>query len=82
MKLLVWLILIVLVVLAIRKKAKPPSTPSDTAQEWRGATADSDAQPATESMVCCAHCQLYLPASEAIVRGSQSYCSTAHADLH
>ncbi|MFZ6690618.1 PP0621 family protein [Undibacterium sp. SXout20W] len=79
MKLFVWLILIVLVILAIRKKSKPLST---SGGDGEGASARSFQEPATESMVCCAHCQLYLPASEAVVRAGQSYCSTAHADLH
>jgi len=79
MKLVVWMVLIVLVVLAIRKKSKPLSTSS---ADGVGASARSSSEPVAESMVCCAYCQLYLPASEAVVRGSHSYCSTAHADLH
>ncbi|MFZ6863400.1 PP0621 family protein [Undibacterium sp. Ji67W] len=76
MKLLVWLILIVLVILALRKKVKPLTTP--VPDEVRGATQE----PMSENMVSCAHCHIYLPASEAVHRGADVYCSAAHADLH
>lgn len=88
MKLLMWLVLAVLVILAIRKKAKPLTQDS---MRSRNAETTSDASsfdmPATaaapvETMVCCAHCQIYLPASEAVIREPQTYCSSAHADLH
>ncbi|MBR7793185.1 hypothetical protein KDM87_11295 [Undibacterium sp. FT147W] len=88
MKLLMWLVLAVLVILAIRKKARPMTQDS---MRSRNAETASDASsfdmPATattpaETMVCCAHCQIYLPASEAVIRGQQTYCSSAHADLH
>ena len=82
MKLLMWLLLFFLVILALRKKAKPLSSTSNGSQDRAGTTERSDGQPPSETMVCCAHCQLYLPGSEAIVRGGQSYCSVAHADLH
>ncbi len=36
-----------------------------------------DAQP----MVECAHCGLHLPAGEAVVAGSQVFCSEAHRTL-
>ncbi|MFZ6752594.1 PP0621 family protein [Undibacterium sp. Dicai25W] len=76
MKLFVWLIFIVLVVLAIRKKAKPLT--ASTPDEVRTGQQESVA----ENMVSCAHCHIYLPASEAVHRGADVYCSAAHADLH
>ena len=87
MKFLMWLVLAVLVILAIRKKAKPLTQDS---MHSRNAGMPSDASfdmpttaaPPAETMVCCAHCQIYLPASEAVIRGQQTYCSSAHADLH
>ncbi|WP_423681427.1 MULTISPECIES: PP0621 family protein [unclassified Undibacterium] len=87
MKLLMWLVLAVLVILAIRKKARPlmqDSIRSRDAETTSGAAFDRSATSAqaTETMVCCAHCQIYLPASEAVIRGQQIYCSSAHADLH
>ena len=88
MKLLMWLVLAVLVILAIRKKARPltqDSMRSRNAETTSGTSSfDMPATTATpaETMVCCAHCQIYLPASEAVIRGQQTYCSSAHADLH
>ena len=35
---------------------------------------------APESMLCCAHCQVYFPSSEAVLRGERAYCSSSHAD--
>lgn len=34
--------------------------------------------PDAERMVRCAHCGVYLPASDSIVDGSEVYCSEAH----
>ncbi|MBC3869931.1 PP0621 family protein [Undibacterium oligocarboniphilum] len=75
MRLLIWLVFGLLVILAIRKKARP------AAQDMPPPVTPSAAGDA-ETMVCCAHCQIYLPASEAVIRGQQTFCSTAHADLH
>jgi uncharacterized protein len=33
-----------------------------------------------EAMLKCAHCGIYLPASEALERRGLSYCSTEHRD--
>lgn len=76
MRILFWLGLLVLIILALKKKMQPPRSPVAT-------TSRSDPQnPASaEAMVCCAHCQIYLPASEAVQRGEQVYCSKEHADL-
>jgi len=35
---------------------------------------------APESMVGCAHCGTYVPASECIHRSNRTYCSQEHAD--
>lgn len=87
MKFLMWLVLAVLVILAIRKKARPLTQESMRSRNPEMASDASFDMPATaaapvETMVCCAHCQIYLPASEAVIRGQQTYCSSAHADLH
>lgn len=34
-----------------------------------------------ENMVQCAHCGVYLPASEAIMQNGQPWCSQEHAKL-
>ncbi|MFZ6674908.1 PP0621 family protein [Undibacterium sp. Xuan67W] len=88
MKLLMWLVLAALVVLAIRKKSQQqpgagqdggaftaghPSNPANMAQ--------ASAQNA-EAMVCCETCQIHFPASEAVYREQHVYCSVAHADQH
>lgn len=78
MRILVWLALIVLVIFALRKKSRGGQ--SGTTGAASAATTRQDS--AVETMVCCAHCQIYLPASEAVYRGQQSFCSAAHADLH
>ena len=33
-----------------------------------------------ETMLSCAHCGVFFPASEAVQRGGRDYCSPAHAD--
>ena len=38
----------------------------------------SKAPPA--AMVTCAHCGLHLPAADAVVKASRSYCCEAHRD--
>ncbi len=78
MRLLFWLGLMLLIVLAIKKKLQPPSVPK-TAEQSHEAAVDKDTK--VETMVCCAHCQVYLPLSEAIRRGEQIYCSKEHAEL-
>jgi uncharacterized protein len=89
MKLLLWLGLAVLVYMAVRKnfRSKVPrsnrqseSARSDTNQwaDEQFSTAASSKQ--AETMLSCAHCQVYFPASEAVVRGELNYCSVEHAD--
>jgi uncharacterized protein len=34
-----------------------------------------------ETMLSCAHCGVFFPASEAVQRGGRDFCSQAHADL-
>ncbi|MDE2428606.1 MAG: hypothetical protein KGM99_07760 [Burkholderiales bacterium] len=80
MRVLFWLGLLVLIVLAIKKKSQPLERTGPTYTAPPAPTSSKGG--AVETMVCCAHCQIYLPASEAIYRGDQTYCSTAHADLH
>jgi uncharacterized protein len=75
-RLLFWLALAVLVVMAIRSKLrasgiKPPPTSRPRPQE----------PAAVESMACCAHCGVYFPASEAVRADGLDYCSPAHVRL-
>ena len=74
-RLLFWLALAVLVVMAIRSKlrasaARPPRAAPPTPE------------PAVvESMASCAHCGVYFPASEAVRADGLDYCSSAHVRL-
>jgi uncharacterized protein len=78
-RLLFWLALAVLVVMAIRSKLrgsgiKPPASsprPGQPGQE----------PAAVESMACCAHCGVYFPSSEAVRADGLDYCSPAHVRL-
>ena len=79
MRLLFWLALLVLIVMAIRKKMQPVvRAQQEPAVDQHVPAAGDEA----ENMVCCAHCQMYLPASDAVYRGQQAYCSSAHAEFH
>ncbi|MFZ6676464.1 PP0621 family protein [Undibacterium sp. Tian12W] len=82
MRLLFWLGLVILVILALKKKAQPPVTRSGNPERpLDPENAGSQNVASAENMVCCAHCQIYLPASEAVQRAGQVYCSQEHADL-
>jgi uncharacterized protein len=75
-RLLFWLALAVLVVMAVRSKLrasgiKPP--PAGRPEPQR--------QGAPETMACCAHCGVYFPASEAVRADGLDYCSPAHVRL-
>ena len=74
-RLLFWLALAVLVIMAIRSKLRASAAK-------RGPRAGQPApapQPAAiESMACCAHCGVYFPASEAVRADDLDYCSPAH----
>jgi uncharacterized protein len=78
MRLLLWLVLFVAIVFALKKKVQTGFTAgggADASPHASGASATQDA----EAMVCCVHCQLHVPVSEAVYRGRQAYCCEAHA---
>lgn len=72
MKLLAWLLLGILVIWALRSK--------------KAGVTEKTTQPrhldAPELMVKCAHCGVYLPASEAITQSGELFCSEEHRHLH
>ena len=74
LRVLFWLVLAVLVVLAVRSKLRgmtgqrPGAAPGRTLGEG-------------EQMACCAHCHVYFPASEAVRADGLDYCSPAHVRL-
>ena len=90
-RILFWLALVFLVVHAIRSKLSdaqqprerrqsPPPQPRDARQPGQA----SGAAPAiaeAETMLCCAHCAIYYPASENVRSGGRDYCSAAHVGL-
>ena len=81
MRVLMWLGLIILVILAIRKKIQAVNINKKShfpAEEDVRKNAHQNA--GGEAMVCCEHCQIYIPASESVMRGQKVFCSIAHAD--
>lgn len=81
-KLLSWLVVIALVYLALRLIALSQRRRERAAEAARGGAggAGGRARVGGEMMVRCAHCGVYLPASEAITDGGRSYCDPAHRD--
>lgn len=72
MKLLFWLVIVFAVIWLLRTKKNPGST-RPTGQADKG----------DETMVQCAHCGIYVPASESIVALSgATYCSEEHRLRH
>ena len=72
-RLLFWLALAVLIVMAVRSKLREagPKAPRAGARPAR-----PEAQ--SEKMTSCAHCGLYFPASEAVSADGRDYCCPAH----
>lgn len=83
-KILFWILLILggLVlarVLARHNEAgKQPQVPK-TAKPAKGLRNKAVTEP--EPMVRCAHCNIHLPRSEALLSGGQTWCSQDHAKL-
>ncbi|MFA9216391.1 MAG: PP0621 family protein [Sphingomonadaceae bacterium] len=95
-RILFWLGLVFLVVFAIRSKLREAAqrneqlrrqqqgaAPSPAAGAGAGyqARAASQAVAEAETMLCCAHCGVYYPASETVQLNGRDYCSSAHAGL-
>jgi uncharacterized protein len=76
-RLLFWIGLFVLVVMALRSKLRAAAGPR------QGARRASEPAPApaaaAERMACCAQCGLHFPASESVRVGGRDYCCPAHA---
>jgi uncharacterized protein len=75
-RLLFWIALIVLVVMALRSKLRG-AAPRQSGPLQR----DLPDRPPAETMACCAHCGVYFPASEAVRADGQDYCCPAHVRL-
>lgn len=79
MKFLLWAVLALVIVMWLARGKKVASG-SSTAAADKPAAAPGDK---TEQMVCCAHCGVYLPASESVATPSGTvFCSEEHRLLH
>ena len=94
-RLLFWLALACLVIAAIRTKLRQaarrhqqmgrpedpfvPPAPQPGRAETAAGRARAEAKANAETMLCCAHCGVYFPASENVPAGGHDYCSAAHA---
>jgi uncharacterized protein len=58
--------------------AAPSAGQSQAAYQARAA---EKAVAEAETMLCCAHCGVYYPASETVQLNGRDYCSSAHAGL-
>ncbi|MFT5643866.1 MAG: hypothetical protein ACI83P_001420 [Janthinobacterium sp.] len=74
-RILFWLALAFLVLMAVRSKWRAMRTPPP---QPRQPTKDL---PAAEAMLCCAKCGLYYPASETVKANGLDYCSPAHVPV-
>lgn len=75
-KFLIWVVVILGVMLVSRAL-----THRHAAQKIRRSPPQPAAKAPAESMVRCAHCQIYLPRSEAYMSQGKTWCSAEHAQL-
>ena len=89
-RLIFWLGLVFLVMFAIRSKLRDMQQRNNPQQRPQqpgpapapGSSFQRRSQSAeVETMLCCAHCGVYYPASENVAAGGRDYCSAAHAGL-
>ena len=71
-RVLFWLALAFLVLMALRSKLRGMRMPPPQAPPRKKEL------PAAEAMLCCAHCGMYYPASETVQADGLDYCSAAH----
>lgn len=72
---LMWLALFLLVIAAVVSKFRN----AKIVMVRQNKKADSGA---AERMVCCTHCSVYIPESEAISRSGAFFCSSEHSTRH
>ena len=85
-RIIFWLALVFLVIFAIRSKIReaqkrqqpfnqpPPAGPA-------AGPARQQASTEVETMLQCAHCGVFYPASETVQARGRDYCSAAHAAM-
>ncbi|MGO4475427.1 PP0621 family protein [Massilia sp. 2TAF26] len=85
-RLLFWIALIILVVMAVRSKLRAAvAARTDQPQPGQGPDMSAAGAPVrpqvedSERMTSCAQCGIYFPASESVREGGRDYCSQAHA---
>lgn len=75
-RILFWLALAFLVLMALRSKFKSARSAS---QSQNVTPRPNRPLAAPEVMLACAHCGVYYPASETVQARGRDYCSDAHA---
>jgi uncharacterized protein len=77
-----WILLIGLVVMAVRAKLKGLAARQQPPQDRQQARQQTPPPPAEiETMTQCAHCGVHFPASEAVHADGRDYCSPGHVRL-
>lgn len=84
-KLLSWVVLIALAYLAYRlvaisQRKREAAERARAAQRHGDDAGGRGGRISGEQMVQCAHCGVFVPASEAFVDGERAYCGPAHRD--
>lgn len=83
MRILFWIALIILVVMAVRSKLRAIARASKAHQhEHQHQQQQQPGAPGEiEAMTQCAHCGMYFPSSEAVRADGLDYCSPGHVRL-
>jgi uncharacterized protein len=74
---LFWLLMLILGAIFVRNKFGSKQDSPKVGGALRTDRIDSG-----EAMHCCAHCGVYVPASESVSQGDQHYCCEQHLRLH
>lgn len=85
-RLLFWLALIFLVGFAIRSKIREAQKRQQAFRQpppaaGNASAASAQASSEAETMLQCAHCGVFYPASETVQARGRDYCSAAHAAM-
>lgn len=73
------ILILIVIILGVMLVARVLTHRHAAQKSRRSPTTSSKAPP--ESMVRCAHCQIYLPRSEAYMSQGKTWCSAEHAQL-
>jgi uncharacterized protein len=78
-RILFWIALIALIVMAVRAKLKAIQARHQSPPDGQARQQEPMAQ--IETMTQCAHCGVHFPASEAVHADGHDYCSPGHVRL-